>query len=221
MPWLTDADISLFEHGAILLHLGERSGTLMSSGPCGRTATPEWLFVALNSVEMRSVPWSLFQFAGDATVTSGRKHLDEFLHSRLQHMQRVLAGHGWLAEAFTIAAIDMADVLRSSTGWGSPAIPLVADMSRALPSARRSLGRMRTRSRISLRRTEEPFSLEADNRPCADPGRRAIVCFPRPARLFRHHSEAAISLDLHSPKFGVYVPRTIPCGSMSAVGGCE
>ncbi|MBK4954961.1 glutathione S-transferase N-terminal domain-containing protein, partial [Klebsiella variicola] len=29
VPWLTDGDQSIFESGAILLHLGERSATLM------------------------------------------------------------------------------------------------------------------------------------------------------------------------------------------------
>jgi glutathione S-transferase len=112
VPWLTDGEISLFESGAILLHLGERSGKLMPSDPRGRAATLEWLFAALNSVEMPSVPWSLFQFAGDAAVTPGRKHLDDFLHSRLRHMQQVLAGREWLAGTFTIADIAMVDVLR-------------------------------------------------------------------------------------------------------------
>lgn len=42
----------------------------------------------------------------------GRKHLEEFLHSRLRHMQRVLAEREWLAGTFTIADIVMADVLR-------------------------------------------------------------------------------------------------------------
>ncbi|HYO72206.1 MAG TPA: hypothetical protein VEU33_39655 [Archangium sp.] len=32
VPWLTDGDISLFESGAILLHLGELSPALMFDG---------------------------------------------------------------------------------------------------------------------------------------------------------------------------------------------
>ena len=57
VPWLTDGDISIFESGAILLHLGERSDALMPSDPCGRSNALEWLFAALNSVEMASLPW--------------------------------------------------------------------------------------------------------------------------------------------------------------------
>ncbi len=61
VPWLTDGDISIFESGAILLHLGERSGALMPSGPRVRGEAIEWLFAALNSVEMASLPWSILK----------------------------------------------------------------------------------------------------------------------------------------------------------------
>ena len=43
-PWLTDGDISIFESGAILLHLGERSEALMPRDPKGRAEVIEWLF---------------------------------------------------------------------------------------------------------------------------------------------------------------------------------
>lgn len=112
MPWLTDGDISIFESGAILLHLGERSGALMPTEPRGRSAVMQWLFAALNSVEAASLPWSLFVFSGDTTETPGRKHLDEFLKARLKHMEAVLAGREWLAGTFSAADILMADVLR-------------------------------------------------------------------------------------------------------------
>jgi len=35
VPWLTDGDISIFESGAILLHLGELSPALMPADPQG------------------------------------------------------------------------------------------------------------------------------------------------------------------------------------------
>jgi glutathione S-transferase len=109
---LTDGDISIFESGAILLHLGERSGALMPADPRARSEVIEWLFAALNSVEAASLPWSLFRFSGDTTETPGRKHLDEFLTARLTHMEAVLAGREWLAGAFSVADILMVDVLR-------------------------------------------------------------------------------------------------------------
>ena len=47
VPWLTDGDLSIFESGAILLHLGERSDALMPADPRGRSDAKEWLFAAL------------------------------------------------------------------------------------------------------------------------------------------------------------------------------
>jgi len=113
VPWLTDGDISIFESGAILLHLGERSEKLMPADPHGRTEAIEWLFAALNSVEMASLPWSLFQFTGNTGDSPGWKFFDDFLKvSRLKHLEPVVAGREWLAGTFSIADILMADVLR-------------------------------------------------------------------------------------------------------------
>lgn len=112
VPWLTDGDISIFESGAILLHLSERSDALMPADPRGRSEVLEWVFAALNSVEMASLPWSLFMFSGDTGDTPGWKRLDAFLNARLQHLEPVLAGREWLAGSFFVADILMADVLR-------------------------------------------------------------------------------------------------------------
>jgi len=118
VPWLTDGDISIFESGAILLHLGERSETLMPSDPRGRSEVLEWLFAAFNSVEMASLPWALLQFSDENDDTPGWKRLDAFLTVRLQRMEPVLAGREWLAGRFSIADIGMADVLRLVDRFG-------------------------------------------------------------------------------------------------------
>ena len=112
VPWLTDGDISIFESGAILLHLGERSDVLMPADPRSRCKALEWLFAPLNSVEMASLPWSILAFSGDIGDTPGWKRLDEFLKARLQHLEPVLGGREWLAGSFSVADILMADVLR-------------------------------------------------------------------------------------------------------------
>jgi glutathione S-transferase len=112
-PWLTDGDISIFESGAILLHLGELSDKLMPTDPRARSKAVEWVFAALNSVEMASLPWSLFVFSGHTGDTPGWKLFSGFLHQhRLKHLEPMLAGHEWLAESFSVADILMADVLR-------------------------------------------------------------------------------------------------------------
>ena len=112
VPWLTDGDISIFETGATLLHLGQRSDKLMPSDPRGRAEATKWVFAALNSVEMASLPWGMSKFMGHPTDTAAWKFVDDFLKLRLKHLEPVLAGREWLAGSFSVADILMADVLR-------------------------------------------------------------------------------------------------------------
>lgn len=112
IPWLTDGDISVFESGAILLHLGELSAALMPRDPYGRGQVIEWLFAALNSVEMASLPWGILKFSGQDDDTPAWGTLDSFLKIRLERMEPVLAKKDWLAGTFSVADILMADALR-------------------------------------------------------------------------------------------------------------
>ncbi|WIW43762.1 glutathione S-transferase family protein [Bradyrhizobium sp. 62B] len=112
VPWLTDGGISIFETGAILLHLGERSEKLMPTDPRGRAEATAWVFAALNSVEMASLPWGMSKFMGHPTDTAAWKFVDDFLKLRLKHLEPVLAGREWLVGSFSVADILMADVLR-------------------------------------------------------------------------------------------------------------
>ena len=112
VPWLNDGDISIFESGAILLHLGERSEALMPRESKGRAEVTEWVFAALNSVEMASLPWSLFKFSGQSDPGQGEKRFEDFLKLRLDRLEPVVGKREWLAGSFSIADILMADVLR-------------------------------------------------------------------------------------------------------------
>jgi glutathione S-transferase len=112
VPWLTDGDTTIFESGAILLHLGEASSKLMPVELSERSKVKEWLFAALASVEAASQPWSFFKFSGDTDETQMRKFFDTFLEARLKSMETVLAEREWLVGTFSVADILMADVLR-------------------------------------------------------------------------------------------------------------
>lgn len=112
IPWLTDGELTIFESGAILLHLGELSEILMPVQLRGRSEVKEWLFAALASVEAASQPWSFFKFSGETGDSPMWKFFDDFLTHRLAHMETVLAGGEWLVGRFTVADILMADVLR-------------------------------------------------------------------------------------------------------------
>lgn len=112
VPWLTDGDVSIFESGAILLHVAERSASLMPKDPAKRSEVIEWIFAALNSVEMAALPWGFFKFMGDKAESPGNKWLADFVALRLVRMEAVLETREWLAGSFSVADILMADVLR-------------------------------------------------------------------------------------------------------------
>lgn len=118
VPWLNHGEVSLFESGAMLLYIAEQSTQLMPKDIIGRNKVVEWLFAALNSVEMASLPWSLFKFSNDEVETNGRKHLDQFLTNRLTDMDNVLANREWLTTDFSVADIAMVDVLRLVNRFG-------------------------------------------------------------------------------------------------------
>ncbi|MEG2359651.1 glutathione S-transferase family protein [Acinetobacter sp.] len=145
VPWLTDGGISIFESGAILLYIGGFSEKLLPLDPRGRSDIIQWIFAALNSVEMASLPLSFYRFTHDTAETPEKKLMDAFLRARLQHMETVLAGREWLAGAFSIADILMADVLRLADRFGG-----LADFPACHAyAARRFKKPMRIRWRIS------------------------------------------------------------------------
>lgn len=111
IPFLKDGDVELFESGACLLHLARKSGKLLPTDPAGEADATQWLFAALNSIEMVTVPW---WFLGVTGVEPNGLH--GWLDKRLDQLEAVLAGREWLAAGrFTVADLLMADVLRVKT----------------------------------------------------------------------------------------------------------
>lgn len=108
VPFLTDKDLRMFESGACLLHLARKSEALMPRDERGVAEVTEWMFAALNSVEMVSVPWWFLGLSGAA-----ENGLDGWIDMRLGHIEQVLSTREWLAAGrFTAADLIMADVLR-------------------------------------------------------------------------------------------------------------
>lgn len=108
VPFLTDGEVQIFESGACLLHLARKSAVLMPRDPVGEAQTTQWIISALNSIEMVSVPWWFLEVTG-----AKENALTQWLNMRLDHLERVLAEHEWLAAGrFTAADLLMADVLR-------------------------------------------------------------------------------------------------------------
>jgi len=108
VPFLSDGEINLFESGACLLHLANKSDRLMPNDASGKAETLQWTVAALNSIEMVSVPWWFLAMSGRTD-----NDLSGWLGKRLDQLERVLGEREWLAAGqFTVADLLMADVLR-------------------------------------------------------------------------------------------------------------
>jgi len=107
VPFLAHGDVRLFESGACLLYLADLSGALMPRDAQGRADTLQWLFAALNSVEMVTVPWWYINLRQTTD-----NPLAKWMGQRFDRLEAVLAGRAWLAMRFTVADIAMVDVLR-------------------------------------------------------------------------------------------------------------
>lgn len=115
VPFLDDGALRIFESGACLLHLAEKSPALMPRDARGRAETVQWIVAALNSMEMVTMPWWFIGLSQPA-----ENPLDGWLRQRLARLEAVLETRDWLAAGrFTAADILMADVLRAPGDLGA------------------------------------------------------------------------------------------------------
>ena len=120
VPVLQDGDLTLFETGAILLHLGERHPALLPRDPDARAQVTMWTFAALNSVE----PYlgnlaNLVAFSmNEPWAAAQRPVLEEIALKRLGQVDDWLAGRDYLAGNFSAADILMTTVVRLLDGMG-------------------------------------------------------------------------------------------------------
>ena len=114
IPVLQDGGLTLFETGAILLHLGERCPALMPADPDARARVTMWMLAALNSVEPYLANLvSLVVFSGGEPWAAGaRPAAEAMVDKRLRDLDDWLDGREWLAEDFSVADILMTTVLR-------------------------------------------------------------------------------------------------------------
>jgi glutathione S-transferase len=115
VPILEEDGFVLFESGAIVLHIAERSETLLPNDPLARSRARQWLIAALNSIEpfvMDVVRIDIF-YAGEEWAKLRRPGAVEFLGRRLRALSAALGDKFFLdGDRFTAGDLMMASVLR-------------------------------------------------------------------------------------------------------------
>jgi glutathione S-transferase len=115
VPIFEEDGFVLFESGAIVLHIGERSAALLPKDARARARATQWLIAALNSIEPFVMDVAAIDFfhAEEAWAKQRRAGAVELVKRRLAALSRSLGDKPHLdGERFTAGDLMMATVLR-------------------------------------------------------------------------------------------------------------
>jgi len=116
VPIFEEDGLVLFESGAIVLHIGERSEALLPQEPAARARAVQWLVAALNSIEPHVMNVVLIDilYANQEWAKLRRPSAVEFLERRLSQLSRALGEKPYLdGGRFTAGDLIMVTVLRA------------------------------------------------------------------------------------------------------------
>jgi glutathione S-transferase len=115
VPIFEEDGFVLFETGAIVLHIGERTETLLPKDAAARSRATQWLIAALNSIEpfiMQVAAIDLF-YKDQEWAKLRRPSAVQFTEWRLKCLANALGDKPYLdGDRFTAGDLMMASVLR-------------------------------------------------------------------------------------------------------------
>jgi glutathione S-transferase len=115
VPIFEEDGLTLFESGAIVLHIGDRSEVLLPQDVTARAHATQWLIAALNSIEpflMNIALIDLF-YANEEWAKLRRPGAVEFAQRRLSALSKSLGDKPYLdGDRFTAGDLMMTTVLR-------------------------------------------------------------------------------------------------------------
>lgn len=114
VPIYNDGSVHLFESGAIVLHIAERSEVLMPREPAGRARVMSWVIAALNSIEpmiMHLIDVDIFN-AGEEWTRARRPGAESAVRERLRLLSNRLQKGEYLEDRFTAGDLMMTTILR-------------------------------------------------------------------------------------------------------------
>ena len=146
IPAIQDGDLTLFESGAIVLYVAERSTKLLPKDPADRARVLQWSFAALNTIElpvMHLAGIDLF-YPNERWAKERRPGAVEFVQQRLAELAPSLDGREYLIGQFSAADILMASVLKilrhTKLLEEQPVLMAYRERCEARPAFQRALG---------------------------------------------------------------------------------
>lgn len=114
VPVYEEDGLELFESGAIVLHIAERSEVLMPTEPKARARTKTWMFAALNSMEPYLQNFTVLDafYANEEWAKLRKPSALAMAQGRLDALAGWLKGKEYLEDRFTAGDLLMTTVLR-------------------------------------------------------------------------------------------------------------
>jgi glutathione S-transferase len=146
VPILREGDLQIFESGAIVQYIGEKSETLLPRDERERFRAIQWTYAALNSVEPAILNLLLIDifYKGEEWATLRRPGAEEFVNLKLKRVSDWLGDKQWLeGDRFTIGDLMMATVFRMARSNGLlpefPNLERYLDRAEARPAFQQAL----------------------------------------------------------------------------------
>ena len=145
VPVYEEDGLTLFESGAIVLHIGEKSEALLPRDPAGKARATAWVCAALNSIEPKVQHFAVLDvFYPDQNwarerIPSARAEVE----ARLGQLADWLRGRDYLEDRFTAGDLMMTSVLRilrdTDIVTGHPVLSAYVTRCEARPAFRKAL----------------------------------------------------------------------------------
>jgi glutathione S-transferase len=115
VPVYYDGEVRIFESGAIVQYIGEKSEVLLPRDPQGKYRAIQWTYAALNSCEPAILNLLLIDvfYTGEEWAKLRRPGAEDFVKLKLKRLSDWLGDKQWLeGDRFTIGDLMMVTVLR-------------------------------------------------------------------------------------------------------------
>ena len=144
IPTYEEGGLTLFESGAIVLHVATRFPGLLPENADARARAIMWMFAALNTVEPPIVERDVVKYSEAGKSWQGERFamVDARIRRRLDQLAARLGDGDWLDGAFSAADLLMVHVLRRLEGAGIlddyPMLAAYVARAEARPAYRRA-----------------------------------------------------------------------------------
>jgi glutathione S-transferase len=120
IPTYEEGDLTLFESGAIVLHIAECHAGLLPADPNARARAITWMFAALSTMEPPIVDREIARYleGGQPWYEQRRLMVEDRIRKRLGELSARLGDADWLDGEFSAGDLQMVSVLLRLKGSG-------------------------------------------------------------------------------------------------------